>query len=177
MQMQKNTSIAVILGIVVVAIFLGMGFFVFPGSNADAENRGNAQALLDELQQTGTVTELRMQNIVSGSGEEAGAGDVVVVHYTGVLPDGTVFDSSHNRGEPFIFELGAGQVIEGWERGVSGMQVGGRRLMVIPPELGYGATAVGPIPANATLIFDVELLQILSSEALEQQAEVNLESQ
>ncbi|XKT74221.1 MAG: FKBP-type peptidyl-prolyl cis-trans isomerase [Patescibacteria group bacterium UBA2163] len=177
MSIQKNTSIAIILALIVVAIFIGLGFFVFPGSNTDAENRGNAQALLDELQQTGTVTELKMQNIVSGNGEEAEAGDVVVVHYTGVLPDGTVFDSSHNRGEPFIFELGAGQVIEGWERGVSGMQVGGRRLLVIPPELGYGATAVGPIPANATLIFDVELLQILSSEAREQQAEVNLESQ
>lgn len=97
-----------------------------------------------------------------GSGEPAKAGDTVAVHYVGVLADGTKFDSSIDRGQPFTFTLGAGQVIRGWEIGVSGMKVGERRQLLIPPEFGYGAqgTPGGPIPPNATLIFEIELLKI-----------------
>jgi FKBP-type peptidyl-prolyl cis-trans isomerase FkpA len=96
-----------------------------------------------------------------GSGAEALAGKTVSVHYTGWLTDGTKFDSSKDRGQPFSFPLGAGRVIKGWDEGVAGMKVGGKRTLTIPPELGYGARgAPGAIPPNATLKFEVELLDV-----------------
>lgn len=96
-----------------------------------------------------------------GTGTEAVAGKTVVVHYTGWLTDGSKFDSSHDRNQPFSFPLGRGQVIKGWDEGVAGMKVGGKRTLTIPPELGYGARgAGGVIPPNATLKFEVELLDV-----------------
>jgi peptidylprolyl isomerase len=108
-----------------------------------------------------TASGLQFQDLVVGSGPQAKAGNTVVVHYTGWLEDGTKFDSSLERGEPFGFTLGAGRVIAGWDEGVAGMQVGGKRKLVIPPELGYGSAGAGNvIPPNATLIFEVELLDL-----------------
>lgn len=104
---------------------------------------------------------LKVQDLVIGNGTEAKNGDTLSVHYIGTLEDGTKFDSSLDRGQPFSFLLGAGEVIKGWDQGVKGMKVGGRRKLIIPPSLGYGATGAGNmIPPNATLIFEVELLAI-----------------
>lgn len=104
--------------------------------------------------------ELLIQDTKQGLGREAIRGTTVVVHYTGKLTNGKVFDSSLDRGEPFSFQLGQGQVIQGWERGIVGMKEGGKRKLTIPPQYGYGARAVGPIPANSTLVFDVELIKV-----------------
>lgn len=96
-----------------------------------------------------------------GTGAEAKTGNTVKVHYTGTLTSGTKFDSSHDRNEPFSFTLGAGGVIKGWDEGVVGMKVGGKRKLTIPPDLGYGAMGSPPvIPANATLLFEIELLEV-----------------
>jgi FKBP-type peptidyl-prolyl cis-trans isomerase len=108
-----------------------------------------------------TANGLTYKDVTEGTGAEAKKGDQVSVHYTGWLMDGTKFDSSKDRNEPFDFPLGAGHVIKGWDEGVAGMKVGGTRKLTIPPSLGYGARgAGGVIPPNATLEFEVELLGI-----------------
>ena len=108
-----------------------------------------------------TDSGLKYEDMVEGDGELATPGQKVSVHYTGWLTDGSKFDSSVDRDQPFEFSLGAGMVIRGWDEGVAGMKVGGKRKLTIPPELGYGARgAGGVIPPNATLVFEVELLGI-----------------
>jgi FKBP-type peptidyl-prolyl cis-trans isomerase FkpA len=108
-----------------------------------------------------TPSGLQYEDITEGAGTVAKAGDAVQVHYTGWLTDGTKFDSSVDRKSPFNFKLGAGRVIKGWDEGVAGMKVGGKRKLQIPPQLGYGAQgAGGVIPPNAVLVFEVELLGI-----------------
>ncbi len=102
-----------------------------------------------------------IEDSIIGTGATATTGQIVKVHYTGMFPDGRVFDSSLPRGEAFEFPLGAGHVIKGWDEGVAGMKVGGKRKLTIPPHLGYGARgAGGVIPPNATLVFEVELLGV-----------------
>ena len=108
-----------------------------------------------------TASGLKYIDEVVGRGDKPQPGKSVTVHYTGTLQDGTKFDSSVDRGQPFTFMIGVGQVIKGWDEGVMSMKVGGKRKLIIPPDLGYGATGSPPtIPPNATLLFDVELLGV-----------------
>jgi FKBP-type peptidyl-prolyl cis-trans isomerase len=109
---------------------------------------------------TNISDQLKMEDTIVGTGAEAKSGDTVSVHYVGTLTDGTKFDSSVDRGTPFEFTIGQNSVIQGWEQGIPGMKVGGKRILTIPPSLGYGEQATGSIPANSTLIFEVELLGI-----------------
>lgn len=135
------------------------------GCNADTEQ---ASAEKEGATMATQVTELQKIDTVVGDGREAEIGFNVTVHYTGWLYDenaedkkGTKFDSSKDRGQPFKFDLGAGQVIQGWDQGFEGMKIGGQRTLIIPSEMGYGARgAGGVIPPNADLIFDVELLDV-----------------
>jgi FKBP-type peptidyl-prolyl cis-trans isomerase FkpA len=107
------------------------------------------------------MDKLISEDLVVGTGATAASGQKVTVHYTGWLTNGTKFDSSKDRGDPFVFPLGKGQVIKGWDQGVQGMKVGGKRKLTIPPEMGYGSRgAGGVIPPNATLVFEVELLGV-----------------
>lgn len=116
---------------------------------------------------TPAVAELQKVELVVGTGDAVAAGQTAVVHYTGWVYDpafegnkGNQFDSSRTRGVPFRFEVGGGNVIKGWDEGVVGMQVGGQRRLVVPPNLGYGSRRAGPIPRNSTLLFEIELLAI-----------------
>jgi FKBP-type peptidyl-prolyl cis-trans isomerase len=130
-----------------------------------SEGNGGAAAggdfKVDSAALTKTASGLQYQDVAPGNGDEARDGQVAVVHYTGWLTDGTKFDSSRDRGQPFSFPIGSGQVIPGWDEGVAGMKVGGRRKLVIPASLGYGDMGAPPvIPPGATLVFDVELLEL-----------------
>lgn len=146
-------GLAVIL-IVAVSAFLAFKAIYKPKPSATQSPGSGANQVV-------TQSGLKYEDIVVGTGPAAKAGDTVSVHYTGTLEDGTKFDSSVDRGTPFEFTLGQGKVIAGWDEGIQGMQVGGKRKLTIPPALGYGAGGYPPvIPANATLIFDVELLSI-----------------
>ena len=159
-RMSKNTWIAVAVSVFVVGFFFLGGMFSGLFQTGD---RANSEVQLNEIimnESTRQEASLLMEDLVVGSGEEATAGSLVTVHYTGTLESGEKFDSSLDRGAPFQFILGVGQVISGWDQGVSGMKVGGKRKLTIPPELGYGANAVGSIPANSTLFFEVELLEV-----------------
>jgi FKBP-type peptidyl-prolyl cis-trans isomerase len=141
---------------------------VAPGAASDNSQiaKGKAADLLgsDDLvaaKERTTPSGLKITDITVGTGEEAKSGDKVWVNYRGTLTNGKEFDSSYSRNEPFNFPLGAGRVIRGWDEGVAGMKVGGKRKLVIPPDLAYGERgAGGVIPPNATLIFDVELVKI-----------------
>ena len=146
----KTQYIAVFAGIALVA------FLLYGNSFMNLFNLEGGQASQQALIESGVV----IRDNVVGTGAEAKAGNALTVHYIGTLTSGKVFDSSIDRGVPFSFTLGAGQVIRGWDEGLMGMKEGGRRTLVIAPDYGYGPNCVGPIPANSVLIFEVELIKI-----------------
>lgn len=153
--MSKNFIIAVIIGILSLFIF---AYFIFGLGGGPASNTITSDA--PEVAQPSTTENVKIEDIEEGTGPEVKSGDTVIMHYTGTLSDGTKFDSSLDRNEPFETQIGVGKVIKGWDLGVPGMKVGGKRKLTIPPSLGYGDQATGSIPANSILIFDVELLEI-----------------
>src|SRR3989344_3560237 len=137
---------------VVIAVF-AVGFFFIFGQQLVSFFKGKTTVATPSPQ-------VLTQDVVAGEGDTAEVGDRVVVNYVGHFVDGTVFDSSVARNEPFQFVLGSGQVIKGWDIGIVGMKVGGQRLLSVPPELAYGSADYGPIPANSTLVFEVQLLKV-----------------
>jgi peptidylprolyl isomerase len=152
--MNKLTVMALSIIILVGVMAIGLRGWTEPKTLYKAPKQEKAM--------TKTMTGLKYTDLEVGTGKEAKKGLQVVVHYTGSFyPDGKVFDSSVSRGEPFSFRLGTGQVIKGWDEGVEGMKIGGKRHLVIPPELAYGESgAANVIPPNSTLQFDIELLEL-----------------
>ena len=139
---------------VVVSVFVVGFFFIFGQMVTSFFNNNKSQV------NSSKSSQVLISNEVIGGGDTAVSGDRVVVHYVGRFVDGKVFDSSLSRNEPFQFVLGVGQVIKGWDEGIAGMRVGGKRTLTVPSELGYGANDYGSIPGGSTLIFDVELLKV-----------------
>ncbi|MGH2817530.1 MAG: FKBP-type peptidyl-prolyl cis-trans isomerase [Actinomycetota bacterium] len=157
---QENRRRLTIAGLIAAAVVVIVGMALVSTGGDDEGASTAAPGECDESPQTldsGVVIE----DMECGEGEEAERGDLLTVHYTGTLEDGTKFDSSLDRGQPFELRLGAGMVIPGWEEGLPGMRVGGTRQLTIPPELGYGEAGSPPdIPPNSTLVFEIELLEV-----------------
>ena len=159
---KRNQRIAI--AVVVIIVLAIAAFLIYNQYSAgQATTSSDVFSIPEDVETITTSSSLQYQDLVVGEGQAAEAGDVVVVHYTGWLTDNTKFDSSLDRGTPFTFPLGAGRVIKGWDEGVAGMQPGGKRLLIIPAELGYGERGSGQlIKPGDTLIFEVELLEIES---------------
>jgi FKBP-type peptidyl-prolyl cis-trans isomerase len=149
-KLSRNESIGVFVAIIVTGFILFGGQFLNLFAQNDSVPTNTAPI------QTG----VKVENIVNGTGTTAEKGDLVTVDYIGALTDGKVFDSSIDRKQPFTFQLGVGQVIRGWDEGVVGMNVGGKRRLTIGSDYGYGAQAVNTIPPNSTLVFEVQLLKV-----------------
>ncbi len=136
----------------------GIIFVDESGKNSDPA--ALEDAFKEALDNSGNFSRMVIDDIKIGNGKEVKDGDKVSVHYAGTLQEGQEFDNSRQRGEPFEFTVGAGQVIKGWDEGLVGMKEGGERILVIPPEKAYGEQGIGPIPGGATLVFKIELLEV-----------------
>ena len=148
----------IIIGSVFFLVVLFLSVFIWrAGDKSTKKDVTDNEKSMEPTRQQG---ELKTEDIKVGEGTEVKKGDTVVMHYKGTLTDGTQFDSSYDRGEPYETVIGVGQVIAGWDKGVPGMKIGGKPRLTIPPEMGYGESGSGPIPPNATLIFEVELIEI-----------------
>jgi FKBP-type peptidyl-prolyl cis-trans isomerase len=156
--MNKKTYVAVAIAIIVIFVFIGGKSLLNTMISGQNQGATNNNQQVDNA--TTTANQVQINDTTVGTGDEAVTGKEVTVNYTGVFTDGKKFDSSLDRGVPFTFKLGSGMVIKGWDIGIQGMKVGGKRILVIPPEFGYGANDYGPIPGNSTLIFEVELLGV-----------------
>ena len=174
--MVKNTFIYI-----VVVVLVGIASWFFANKARNASQSADINSLGSESSPTPTASlamakeggdwiklesGLEYQDVLVGSGKEAQPGDIVAAHYSGTLVNGQKFDSSYDRGEPFAFMLGGGMVIKGWDIGVVGMKVGGKRKLIIPASLGYGAQGAGggAIPPNSVLLFDIELVAVQTPE-------------
>ncbi len=140
-----------------IAIGVGLGLITYLFFSGPLTNFFQSEMQIDNQAENQNVT---VREVTIGTGEIAEPGDIITAHYVGTLADGRVFDSSRDRGVPISFTLGVGQVIKGWDEGLQGMRSGGKRVLIISPEYGYGAQAVGPIPGNSTLTFEVELVDV-----------------
>lgn len=177
--LNKHEATGIFLSVVVMAIALTLIRFktdvftlaTIPGENEQAasvistrdvsdEEKNLEETLIDASDAGGNLVRLVIDDVRLGSGEAVKDGDTVVTHYIGSTQDGVRFDSSYERGETFTFTIGAGKVIEGWEKGLVGMKEGGQRILVIPSEMAYGNMQVGAIEPNTPLVFAVELLEI-----------------
>ncbi len=151
--------LAVVAAIAVIGLIIG-GVVFFNHSTGNSNSSSGDASATPTPSAAADSGQLQSTDEVVGTGAEAVAGKKVTVNYVGTLANGAKFDSSYDRNQPFSFNLGAGEVIKGWDQGVAGMKVGGKRKLVIPPSLGYGSMANGSIPANSTLTFEVELLNV-----------------
>jgi FKBP-type peptidyl-prolyl cis-trans isomerase len=158
--MSKNEKIAVFISVALAFVFYtyfgnisGSGSL---GPSVDAENVKG----IEEVGKVSLEDGINVEDLVVGKGDRALNGTLLTVHYVGMLADGTEFDSSYKRGQPFQFFLGQGDLIKGWDIGIIGMREGGIRRLTISPEFGYGPIQAGPIPPNSTLVFEVELLEV-----------------
>ncbi len=164
--LEKKEWIAVTVSIIVIAIlFFGHSIWnmiIGPQTPQQPLNATGTTTMSDTTapKNISTIKGLEIYDMQVGTGTAATVGKKVTAHYIGTLVDGTKFDSSLDRNRPFTFTLGGGQVIKGWDQGIAGMKIGGIRTLVISPELGYGAQALGSIPANSTLIFQVQVLDV-----------------
>jgi hypothetical protein len=147
---KSNSTLRILVIVFVVGVFIAGAVFVFSGGKTNSPGS-----------EVATPSGLKYIDEVVGTGESPKLGSAVTVHYTGTLLNGTKFDSSVDRNQPYTFRIGAGTVIKGWDEGIMTMKVGGKRRLIIPPELAYGARGRGPeIPPNSTLVFEVELLDV-----------------
>lgn len=156
----ESVGVAVSLAVIGFLLFGGQFLSLFKTNPITTDDAARAFGTTEKTTMDIPTTGVKTEDIVVGAGPEIKAGDKITVNYVGMLTDGKVFDSSYDRGQPFELAIGTGQVIRGWDEGLLGMKVGGKRRLIIAPDYAYGNQNVGPIPANSPLVFEVELVDV-----------------